>query len=102
MNINIYDNNKERVINFLQDNLKQLINYNTIDANNLILICNTYYNEFLTHRYREIENLIITIFSYLNQNTKIYINNLDTYETDQNIIFNTFINQNIKNILGEE
>ena len=101
MNINISNNNKERVIAFLQQTLQQLINYNTIDANNLLTICHIYYEEYLVHRYREIENLIITIFSYIKPNTHIYINNLDRYEINQDIIYHTLINNEIQQILGD-
>ena len=80
MNINMSNNNQERVIEFLQQTLAQLINYNSIDAHNLLVICHTYYEEYLVHRYREIENLIITIFSYINPTTRIYMNDLDKYE----------------------
>lgn len=91
-------NQKNRIINLLQEVLSQLIQYNSIEVDNLKLLCYTLYNEYITESNKDILNLIITIFSYINQETNVYNNNLDQYEMDFDNIFNSYINNSIQEV----
>ena len=93
------DISNENLNIFLNRVLNQLINYNTLEVNDMKLLCHLVYKEQMNNK--SINPFLTTILGYINQNTKIYVNIPQPYETNPTIILNTFLNQHMKMVLGE-
>ena len=94
MNINIIES-EFKILNFLRQTQKQLINYNSLKLDDLKKIISIDYGQRMTgNKNLEIENLLINILGLINQNTRIY-SIPDYYETDYTKIFIGLLNSRI-------
>lgn len=94
MNTNII-NSECKVLNFLKQIQKQLINYNSIKLDDLKKIISIDYGQRMTNNKNlEIENLLINVLSLIKKDTKIY-SIPDGYETDYTRIFVGLLNSRI-------
>lgn len=101
MNTSMNENEKKIII-FFKDILKQLINYNSIEVDNLKLLCYTLYKEKnSSEKHLEIDNLCTIILSYINHNTKVYMTSFQNFENNMQNILSTYINNEIKKTLGD-
>lgn len=99
MNIDIVDD-LEKTLNFLKNLIMQLNTYNSISTDNLKLLCYIVYKQNTVKKEKEIEHFLLTALSFINQDTKVYINERkEVKDTEQ--IFNNYINTNFKNIFGD-
>ena len=99
MNTNIYDS-LELTLNFLNEIIYQLNNYNTIDSDSLKLLSYLVYKQNTINKYQEIEYPLMTALSFINKDTKVY-NNKKPEVKDEEKIFYNFINNKIKTIFGD-
>lgn len=103
MNTNMDNYNSEDQVEIcFREILKQIINYNSIEVDQLKLLCYTLYKDQTSEQSnKKIFNLIISIFSYITPDTKVYKTLSDNYEIDLSTIYNTYINKEIKTIFEE-
>lgn len=90
MNMNI--NTVDDLQMYLLQIIAQLEQYNSIDIKDLKIVCFIQSND--DQNSIEIKNSLNKIFSLIQENTNVYNNELIV--TDPNIIFNGFLNNNLK------
>ena len=91
----------EHVEHFLTNLLEQLIQYNSIEIDDLKLFCHIIYEEKISNMNKDIDAFITAILYYITPSTYIYHNISPHYETNTDIIFETLINNHIEEIIGE-
>lgn len=106
MNINMEQMNElsseEKIINFLKKILLQVSQYNTIDIDNLKLLCYIIYKERNSEiSQKEINNLVTTILGYINYETKVYKPLFNNYNSNIKDIFYTYINDDLKRLFED-
>lgn len=99
MNLNIV-NNFDEILQFLQNTMSQLKNYNSINETDLKLLCYLMYKQDTIERNKEIHPLLLTTLSFINEETKIYFNHPFELK-DTNKIYKAYLNNNLKKIFGE-
>lgn len=94
MNINTV----EDLNNYLQQILEQLQIFNCINSEDLKNVC--FIQTQTINNTEETNILINNIFQLINQNTKI-IKNKNLLIDNMNLIFNGFLNKNLKQLYGD-
>lgn len=99
MNIDIVDN-LENLQVFLNERLYQLQNFNSITIDDLKLLCYTIYKQNTVEKQKEIEPILLTILSYINNDTQVYTHSKKQV-TESKDIFNGLVNNKLKQIFED-
>ena len=107
MNINMeqidqFVNSEQNVLSFLRQLLLQVSQYNSIDIDNLKVLCYIIYKERISeYSQKEINNLVTTILGYITYETKVYKPTFKNCEFDTELIYYTYINNDLKRLFGD-
>ena len=82
MNLDIV-NDFDKIVSFLKNLINQLSLYNSINSDDLKLLCYIVYKQDTIERIKEVQPYLTTTLGYINQDTRIYFNKekqLDSFD----------------------